>query len=1622
MLGVSKDDRVWRRGKDASTRLYFRRNGRIVVEERFGIKTRQFSLTCDEDSYVSDVASAQIIMDKSDAVMPLKENINGGKGNGSILDQDLSLINETEFDEGAHNFIFEPLVLHGALENAVAIAANKRISFYMEGGRTYESFFDAPIKRIWPTTVGLLVETSLVNETNSKRIHLRYLFHPLKPPLLLGLPGESAAELPNSGSLWQILDTMSVGNQTLVLKADHDSGHRLHMCGFVCKETSSHFTLQSLCTIPLADTKFRLKTAFLSHGFGPDVYLINVVYAVEGSAKKRLQATSQKVSVFAFKVNFDSFNATEVSHSLFERVTGIFPHYTHFGLGDEGKVVSFIHEVDAAVGFYCFENGYRLECCTLAAEELISLNSNVLTYRSPDSTKCSKVLIPSMHTKSRVITVCLQEVGEALSILYYKLKLAMPKLDSWLIFFNLSVEVAGAGHVLWELHSLTSTHGTKARPHSLPSAALEHFRRVIQSIAPTEPTLLLNGLKRAFNKLWLMQDDAFRNLEQLGRLIYVLTRHQVPESASYYKLFWTELPRDRSDGELCTSDVASQLICAFKGGVVAKSELNASGAFTALQVLRSWSNYVYLNENSLDRKQWISVLNTCARGLNFETVANLPLALSIALDDMLQWTSTEEDLSSASPGTLLLLKRYDWLFQLYNLRFPPAWHSKFSSGGSSIPSDILNVLEKVDKAFAAPKIGTFGRPDQSTSRAATLEDEILWLSKDEFNAKRFSKDLRLWEAYRMLCGSRTYALSIPAHVRERDEEFQDGVIQSQLRNLAERVWAGPMGRAALSYAVLSLLDNNPVASLPVNATNATFKWTPSLRAAAQWADFHQGVAAALKLAPSTKGSKQLLPEGWLAMQRSQNGKDAVHGGFLLGLGLNNHLEAFDNFEIYRYLTERHIPIMVGCVLGLAVSQRGTCNPYLTQTAKCDISVFVAPSFREEIQLQHTRQITSMVSLGWLYCGTAQRNMSDSLLEQLLLESHLANDVTSIQEQDEHFLVAGLSLGLVFMGEYVKSTGASSLSTPSDCSQSTEEQLSSEGFTNSSAISKVLQLVQGVVDVDASSDSAYSSLKFAKLVHRQALSGTPGKKPVASVGQRSGAALALALAYLKSDNKHVADFLKVPGETNVRELDTMRLDSVSLFVLARLLILWSQIEPHEAFIKSQIPTAVQGVSEYALSCAACGFASCKLCDFECPACHESSFILPESWKEYEEDVTICYYSCVSGAALALGIKFAGTNDVSCRILLTRWLQKMQAHFDRVSQAKSAPCNNVLLTNCRNSFVLALALVLAGTGDVDLLRILRRWHYTLDGSISYSTRLVTQLAVGWLFLGNGSWTFASTTGEQIAGLLCSVLPFYPADATDCTFFFPALRHFWALAVQPRCFVTRNVHTHELESLSITVTKRSNEGIVLKTPCILPPIHTIDSIVVCSDEAGTVWPVRLKMTPDTVSALVKHGYVWFVQMRPGMEYTSGTDTVEPGLNRPLPFNRKYFFPKFLSSAATNLETELWTRRVLRKMADTQGSNLVLVGLVSIVFEVCLANRQYDLLNQMLPIFADCLSEGRLDFLPKLVQAFVKSSGTPESGCDKIMTDLLLEQLHILDAYRAFPFPHKFAFKAFRTLKRKP
>jgi len=256
---------------------------------------------------------------------------------------------------------------------------------------------------------------------------------------------------------------------------------------------------------------------------------------------------------------------------------------------------------------------------------------------------------------------------------------------------------------------------------------------------------------------------------------------------------------------------------------------------------------------------------------------------------------------------------------------------------------------------------------------------------------------------------------------------------------------------------------------------------------------------------------------------------------------------------------------------------------------------------------------------------------------------------------------------------------------------------------------------------------------------------------------------------------------------------------------------------------------------------------------------------------EDAVRLAHANIVAGACFAIGLRFVGTAMRSAQQTIIRFVR----HFSHLRTCESDDPrvpqrpDRSTLELCLGTCAISLALVMAGTGDLETLRILRALRFKMDETVRYGHHMAIGSAIGILFLGGGRMSF-NNDNASIAALLTSFYPRFPLHTFDNQYHLQALRHLYVLAAEDRCLDAYDIDARSPCYLPIKVTLREdvaqyyNDKVVksaseklntslpvslqnqptvvdMVAPCLLPPMAWISRIQVASPR---YWPIDIAL----------------------------------------------------------------------------------------------------------------------------------------------------------------------------------
>ncbi|KAH8673521.1 hypothetical protein BX600DRAFT_378217 [Xylariales sp. PMI_506] len=365
-----------------------------------------------------------------------------------------------------------------------------------------------------------------------------------------------------------------------------------------------------------------------------------------------------------------------------------------------------------------------------------------------------------------------------------------------------------------------------------------------------------------------------------------------------------------------------------------------------------------------------------------------------------------------------------------------------------------------------------------------------------------------------------------------------------------------------------------------------------------------------------------------------------------------------------------------------------------------------------------------------------------------------------------------------------------------------------------------------------------------------LASSTKKVELVHILDRSSAAavMAIALIYMKSEDHIVARKIDVPDA--MLQFDYIRPDILLLRTVAKHLILWSEIEPTHNWVRKNLP-----------------------------ARYHSRVTPPtqplDGSRGALNSTHLPFLTILAGLCFAVALRYAGSGDLRVRDLLLVYLQRFYSYCRSASPKANFDERTVHVTArmCLDVVALSAATVMAGTCDLKVLRILRSLHGRNDGETTYGSHMAAHMAIGVLSLGCGTQTF-STSNLAIASLLVAFYPVFPDQVQDNKSHLQAFRHFWVLAADPRCLVTKDVSTNAAISIPLTVKFRNGQPEEMRTtPCLLPPLSDIAMVSTNSPE---FWNLELDFAGpggDKLREKFAKGQVLHLRRRPagGSSFTA-------------------------------------------------------------------------------------------------------------------------------------------------------
>ncbi|XP_076314205.1 anaphase promoting complex subunit 1 isoform X2 [Tachypleus tridentatus] len=431
-----------------------------------------------------------------------------------------------------------------------------------------------------------------------------------------------------------------------------------------------------------------------------------------------------------------------------------------------------------------------------------------------------------------------------------------------------------------------------------------------------------------------------------------------------------------------------------------------------------------------------------------------------------------------------------------------------------------------------------------------------------------------------------------------------------------------------------------------------------------------------------------------------------------------------------------------------------------------------PPTSTELDIPPMVQVASVLGIGLLYQGSAHRHMAEVLLGEIGRPP--GPEMEHCVDRESYALSAGLALGLVTLGRGTEMVGMSDLPL---------------------------------------ADHLYHYMVGG---HRHNLTGVHRERyrsPSYQIREGDcvnvdvtgpGATLALGMMFFNTGNRAVAEWMVAPDTQYL--LDMVRPDFLLLRTCSKGLILWAEVIPSIRWVESHLPEIVL----------------------------KHAFVSGERNIDVDcESTSQAYSNIIAGACLCLGLKFAGSANQEAYTVLMHYVRKF---LSLLGQTVAEQAGKSVIETCMDTVVISLAMVMAGSGDLEVMRICRHLRTRIgqaNSYVLYGSHMATHMALGLLFLGGGRYTL-STRPEAIGALICAFFPKFPTHSNDNRYHLQALRHLYVLAVEPRQVIPRDfdtgkaVYCHLLVRFKDTM-MYTGEEYEVKAPCLLPELDLLENVIV-------------------------------------------------------------------------------------------------------------------------------------------------------------------------------------------------
>ncbi|XP_067942249.1 anaphase-promoting complex subunit 1-like [Watersipora subatra] len=775
----------------------------------------------------------------------------------------------------------------------------------------------------------------------------------------------------------------------------------------------------------------------------------------------------------------------------------------------------------------------------------------------------------------------------------------------------------------------------------------------------------------------------------------------------------------------------------------------------------------------------LMLLYMCARGMDQLTIDSLPFGCTLLLYEIIY--SCQSDAKTSWPhSALALIKRFD-IAALSNPALLPV--SKCTPATSDLGEEPTRVM--MHTLYANPDIP---KKVKQLDGLEVLDNKILKM--------RWSKDLRLEEVKRCLNSNQPVKITLQQRPEVSDHQFIEQK-QRHLLALCQRTMALPVGRGMLTLhchkpaltetlhiPILCMSGKSYPTQSSVELSNDAHNQAANRLTV--WPSFHNGAAAGLGLDKDAEvDTAWILYNKPRLIEKPEMNLISEHAGFLFALGINGYLNNLARLSLHDYLIKGHEMTAIGILLGLSASMRGTMDIATVRLLTIHTPSLLPPS-STRLDIAHSTKIAALVGLGLVYYSSAHRHIAGVLLHEI---DHTPDIVSKgvTDDRESYSLAAGLALGMVMIGKGADMIGLHDLNIANRLN------LLMTGGHRSADMSKGPQ---------GATSRANSEQVFEGELINVDVTG-------------AGATIALGLTYFNTKSNIVCDWLKLPQSQYL--LESVRPDHLQLRTLAHALVTWETVLPTVEWVESYVPPIV---AQNAFKPSGRND-NCDGIDLET---HSQAY---------------CYI--ISGRCFAVGLRFAGSSNKSAYDTLLFFTRKWLTIYQKpllIEQSGRHVLENTLCT-C----LLSLAMVMSGSGDLEVLRLCRYLRTRIAVPlVTYGSHLAIHMALSLLFLGSGRYTLSSKP-ETLPLLIAAFFPRFPVHSNDNRYHLQALRHLYVQAVEPRLLLPIDIDTGEACYVPLEITFKATqyyEAFTYMTyaPKILPDLDLIKKIEICDNR---YWPMK-------------------------------------------------------------------------------------------------------------------------------------------------------------------------------------